>query len=407
MTTSSLRRLLRDSTGAAAVVLALSAPVFVGALGLGAEVGLWYFGQRKLQNAADVAAYAAAVEQRARRSQTRMLEAAGTAAAATGFQAERGTMTMVTPPTAGRFAGDADAVEVRVQEAVPRLFTAIFSSDPLPLGGRAVARVSEGLPTCVLALHPTASRAIQIGGNTATTLGGCNVHSNSLASDATYIHGNSMIATDCLSSAGGVAVENNATLRLTNCPAVYMNAGVVPDPYAHLQAPALPAEQRATGSVLEPGHYRGHLNLQGSVHLNPGVYVIDGDFRVNANAQVTGTDVTLFLRGNNAIQINGGASVSLTAPRTGPYADVVIFGDPSASAGTRHTINGGAAVRLEGVVYIPRGDVTINGNAGGSGACMPVVASTVHITGNTRVDVNCTGRIVTPMQSSRIVRIVE
>ena len=34
-----------------------ASPAFVGGLGLGAEVGYWYFGQRKVQNSADVAAY--------------------------------------------------------------------------------------------------------------------------------------------------------------------------------------------------------------------------------------------------------------------------------------------------------------------------------------------------------------
>ena len=55
-----LQELWADRTGAAAVFMAVTLPVFVGGLGMGAEVGYWYFGQRKVQNSADVAAYAGA-----------------------------------------------------------------------------------------------------------------------------------------------------------------------------------------------------------------------------------------------------------------------------------------------------------------------------------------------------------
>jgi hypothetical protein len=406
MRKSFLRRLLFDTSGGAAVVVALSAPIFVGGLGLGTEVGLWYFNQRKLQNAADVAAFAAAVERRANRAE-RMNAAALAAAAASGLSADRGAVTVVSPPETGAFAGDLRAVEVRVEERVPRVFTALFSTEPVPLAGRAVAQISEGLPTCVLALHPSASHAIQIGGNSETFLSGCNVHANSLADDATYIHGNATIETDCLSSAGGVGIASNATLRLTSCAAVYINAGIVPDPFSHLKPPPLPSLKKAEGSVLEPGHYTGNVHLTGAVHLQPGVYVIDGDFRVNAQAKVTGTDVTLFLRGNNVMQINAGADVKLSAPRQGPYADVLIYGDPQAGGNNQHTINGGAGIALDGVVYIPRGEVLINGNSAVGGACMPVVARTVRVTGTTRIDVDCLGRTIDSIQSSRLVRLVE
>ena len=60
-----LQRLLGDKSGAAAVVMALTLPVVLGGIGLGTEVGYWYFNQRKVQNAADMAAYAGAVELRA------------------------------------------------------------------------------------------------------------------------------------------------------------------------------------------------------------------------------------------------------------------------------------------------------------------------------------------------------
>src|SRR5690349_20407863 len=49
-----------DRRGNISIVAALSMPVLVGFLGLGAEAASWYNGKRSLQNAADSAAVAAA-----------------------------------------------------------------------------------------------------------------------------------------------------------------------------------------------------------------------------------------------------------------------------------------------------------------------------------------------------------
>lgn len=70
-TTSLFRRsglppgLLEEERGTVAVIAAITQPVLVGAMGLGAETGYWYLKQQKLQHAADVAAHAAAVRYRA------------------------------------------------------------------------------------------------------------------------------------------------------------------------------------------------------------------------------------------------------------------------------------------------------------------------------------------------------
>ena len=88
-----LQELWSDRTGAAAVVMAVTLPVFVGGLGMGAEVGYWYFGQRKVQNSADVAAYAGAVALRAGDDEHRHRGRPRHAAAVkTGYDAARGVI---------------------------------------------------------------------------------------------------------------------------------------------------------------------------------------------------------------------------------------------------------------------------------------------------------------------------
>ena len=49
-----------DNRGNIAIITALSLPVLVGTMGLGGEVGFWYYRQQAMQSAADSAAVAAA-----------------------------------------------------------------------------------------------------------------------------------------------------------------------------------------------------------------------------------------------------------------------------------------------------------------------------------------------------------
>jgi Flp pilus assembly protein TadG len=54
-------RFMRDRSGAYAVMFGLTAPIFIGALALGSETGLWYSTQEKMQSAADSSAISAAI----------------------------------------------------------------------------------------------------------------------------------------------------------------------------------------------------------------------------------------------------------------------------------------------------------------------------------------------------------
>ena len=56
-----LRHFLGSRRGNVAIITALVAPVLIGFCGLGADAGYWYYRQRDLQSAVDIAAYNGAV----------------------------------------------------------------------------------------------------------------------------------------------------------------------------------------------------------------------------------------------------------------------------------------------------------------------------------------------------------
>jgi Flp pilus assembly protein TadG len=55
-----LRPFLRNEDGASIIIIGLTLPVLIGAMGLAAEVSYWHLHHRAMQNASDAAAIAAA-----------------------------------------------------------------------------------------------------------------------------------------------------------------------------------------------------------------------------------------------------------------------------------------------------------------------------------------------------------
>src|SRR5262249_5948139 len=134
-----------------------------------------------------------------------------------------------------------------------------------------------------------------------------------------------------------------------------------------------------------------------NVTLQPGIYYIDqGSFSVNGGATVTGNGVTIVFTsstGSNYADatINGGATVNITAPTTGPTAGIAIFGDRNMPTGTPFKFNGGASQIFTGAIYVPKGDVQFAGGANTSKACTQLVGDKVTFTGNASFAINCSG----------------
>ena len=409
-----LKRLLRDNGGAAAVVMALTLPVVLGGMGLGTEVGYWYFNQRKVQNAADMAAYAGAVELRAGNSFDRMESAAAGAAEETGYAADIGTIVLNTPPSSGAYAGDPEAVEVTIQENMPRWFTGLFADGTVDVAGRAVARITPGQQTCVLALDESAAGAVTFIGSTSAILIGCNVHSNSLSNSSVLVTGNAEVRTPCVSASGMVSVS--ASLTLDECVAPYEHADQAPDPYADLPVPNLSQPPTTPNNFgggagatynVSPGRYQG-MDIRRTVNMAPGVYVIDGgSLSINSTATVNGTGVTFYLTNGATVSMNGGANIQLSAPTSGSYSGVLMFMDRGENSGNVHKVNGNSASRVNGAIYSANGKVQMNGTSTFGGGCTQIVARTIEFSGNSGLGVDCTGSGVRDIRSSRLITLVE
>jgi hypothetical protein len=405
--------------------VAVLSPVLIGGMGLGAETGYWYFSQRALQHAADVTAHAAGVRNRAGDTEEEMEAAALDVAAKAGFTAENSTLEMHWPPVSGASAGDEDAVEVVLTRTLPRLFSSIYSDEPVTVRSRAVAFVGIGSDACVLALAPTESAALSITGSADLNLEGCDIASNSMAEDAFSMAGAARLSARCAHTVGGAATT--ARLTLTECDEVHEYAPVTADPYRSVAEPALPACDTNDPNLGNPNSSRtvtpgpnvvsgmpvyrfcGGLTLKGNVTFEPGLYIISGgDFGANAGAEVHGEGVTFYITSPNKMAINGHAELHLSAPTEGELAGLVFFGSRAASNIT-HKVNGASDTVVKGAVYFPTTSLEFSGNSsnGGGGGCTQVIGYTVKFTGNSALGNDCTGAGTQDLEVNEFVSLVE
>lgn len=418
------RRFALEQRGAAAMVMALALPVMIGGAALAAEAGYWVLTQRRVQSVADLAAHAAGVVHRSGGDATARQQAALGVATASGYEAALDTLTVNMPPASGGWKDDDTAVEVTLERLQPRFLTRIYAEEPVPIRARAVAAVSGGSTACLLALSSNAPGAVTIGGSTDVTFEGCDVASNSSASDSFLMAGGaSVLSTGCVNTVGGAVAT--AGLTLTDCDQIREQTPPARDPYADIAEPAQTGTCRS-GSVgsnnsttvvtASDTHASGvmsrrfcsGLTVSGTVEFSPGLYIVSGGtFQINSNAVVSGQDVTFYLAEDVDLRLNGSATMNLRAPATGPYAGILFFGSRSGT-GVSHVFNGTANSVMSGAVYLPAGDISYSGNFNeASGGCTQVIASTIAFSGNSTLRVNCQAAGAKPIPVRQTVQLVE
>jgi Flp pilus assembly protein TadG len=407
-----------ERSGATAVVYALSMPAVLGFAGLGVEGGLWYVEKQKLQVAADAAAISAAYERAAGRTST-MQAAALQDAGKNGFSLVNVTpanFAVNYPPAAGTYAGDPSAVEVKLSRSQPALLSALFGLQTINVSAHAVAMVKLTGEACVLALDPAASVGVLSQGSTVDSLDGCVIAANSTSDTAVSVSGNAAVTAYSIWTAGGVSQDGSSTLSLTE-PA-RMRMWAVQDPYADETIPSPLGACKAnnlslknTTQTLQPGVYCNGLDIgaKAQITLAPGIYYIDrGDLTVNAQATLTGTNVTIVLTSSGTasqigtVTINGGAVVDLTAPpdEDSGHRGMIFFQDRRASPAGTVKLAGGATMRLAGAAYFPAQAIQFSGNdSSSSPTCTQIIGRTVTFIGHSAVkDGGCPAAGVQPIR---------
>lgn len=399
-----LRTFLRDQGGNVAMIFGLSLVPIAGAAGVALDYSRASNERTTLQTAADAAAIAAM----------------RSIAADTASRVDRGTQVFNANrpgPLAVDLKVEATAKQavVTASAVVPTTLSGVLGLTGMTVGVRSVAQKTfNGPPPCVFALAKSGT-GIEISGSASFLGKNCTLQANSSSAGAIDIGGSSSVKADGYCAVGTVTSKSALT------PEPEDSCDEMDDPYAGLPWPADTAcDPNAKTSVgpnktatLHPGVYCGGLDLKGDVTLKPGLYVIrNGSLSLNSTGTVTGDGVTFYLMGSGAtFDLNGGASLSLSAMQTGPYAGLLIVQDRAAAAGATSKINGNSTTTLKGAIYAPTQNVKMNGNGtfGQASPFMPLIANTVTITGSntTVVDATTTSLVAPLPQSSSGVRVYQ
>jgi Flp pilus assembly protein TadG len=418
------------------VITAVSICMLLSVLGFAIDAGHCWLEQRSLQDAADAAALAAALEARqcgGTANCTAMQAAAQNAltengisvtTTLTGCSGATGsgvTLMINNPPcalSADPNSGKYNYAEAIVTEKVGTYFAALAGLASVNVTARAEAERGGAGGPCIYALNPT--------GPAITILAGVIVHSRcpvvdeSTSSDALGCLVGAFLYAPRISDSGGSA---GLLCFATSTPDTYVPEPTPRDPLDYLAAPSTANDScgSSTGSpyygsskavnvilggnvVFNPGVYCGGINitaaLASTITFNPGTYILkDGtgllgltqgglNITLSELSNITGNGVTFYNEGpaggfSVTEPVTGGSilslsNVSLSAPTTGDYAGILFFQAHGVSSTAAFLANLLQNSKLEGAIYIPDGDVSY-GVSAISSAYNILVAKDIHL----------------------------
>ena len=413
-----LRRLCGNERGNITIVAAFSLPVLIGFGGLAVDASMWLKASNSVQGAADAAAIAVAAAVTAGDTPTRWQTEGYAVAAQNGYtngQTSLGgqccvTVTVHNPPVSpSAFAGNAAFYQVIIS-APQKLYLANVVSDligtivPPTVTGRAVA-VANTNPTCILALDPLAPPAGTIttnGGATSQNLK-CAIYDDSTGAKSINTAGGGSISAPSISTMGNY--DHSGNITVTASPnTVQIDQPYAADPYRYTRSipPSSswgnPSNQSWNNNTINNPtgviQFQGDITVKGTVHLDPGIYIITdnpnshkGSLTMSNGATLIGTGVTIIITSTNPSADKGvfkitGGTLQLTAPSTGSTAGIALWTDRNIPYGVDTIGTGGGTSFIKGAIYAPTHQVKYAGNnLSSSTGCTQLVAYDIVITG--------------------------
>ncbi len=336
MFVSWLGKLLSDTRGATAVAFGITVPALVVVSGFSLEYAGAVVQRSHLQNVADISAVAGAKQMSLSTPENDASVMAVVKAIVdeaisdkSGSKGQAVTRSVVV---------DRDNNKVLVSLTQPNVNEFLVAGLNISeVSVTAEASVVGTLRTCVLALDESAENTIGLDSN----------------------------ARGLICSAGGNygGATNFEPEVLTDCPPI-------DDPLSNRSEPSVGGCTYTDLEVIDetrtllPGTYCGGLRIDGNavVTLEPGVYIIkDGPFIVDSNSIVNGTYVSLFFTGDTStFTFNSNANVSLSAPRDGAMAGILMFESRSAPLNRTFNIFSNYTRNLLGTIYLSRGHLNVD-----------------------------------------------
>jgi Flp pilus assembly protein TadG len=383
----SLRALLQDRRGVTAILTAATLTVLCGALGLGLDTAVWYTNSHRLQTMVESSALSAGrLLSDSSQTSSSITAVAENDAMLNGYTAGTDTIGVSFSPAA---PPSATSVTVSATRSLPRMFSSLFLSSNPSVGVSATAGEASGsgsggasMPSgvCIMVLDPSSSQTLLVNSNFNINAPNCTIDVNSTSSTAAMFD-SSMPTIGAVNVTGGYTLNGGSTIHDLS-----KGVAATANPFKNvITAPTVGSctvnGANYSGTVnLEPGTYCGSFNFNGSGTLNlaSGTYIFDGtNWNINSGWTVTGTGVTFyFVDSSSYIQFNSGVTVTLSAPTSGTYANVLMF-EPDGLSTSSFAIDGTSASghALQGLVYLPSRNITFNSTYSGTADSFALVVN--------------------------------
>ena len=399
----------RNESGQTVILLALSLAVLCGFLGLAIDVGQMRSAERRLQESADAAALAGALEItycNGSANCSEMTTAAQNAMSENGMSGGALITDCSTSPGSGLSLavhngpcalgssdpnnGDAKYVEAVVTNDQPTYFSRIFGLNSVRLSARAEAKEGNS-PFCIyVADAPSTGGSLNLSpGSHLDANCGIDVGSNISLQNGEHV------GSKIFDVAGSVSGSSNQV-----SPAPVQYAPPMGDPLASMPAPTTNVSCPSVANTInttvdltiQPGGYCGINVTKGTLTLKPGVYYLQGPFSVGNSANVTGSGVTLYFS-SGTFTASSGSTITLSAPTNpyntngtpNPYYGILYW--EAASDTSTFTLQPGSKSKWEGVIYLPGATLDI-GDGGSLAAYTILVVKSLTVDSGGKISVN-------------------
>jgi len=356
-----LKNFKSDVGGNVIILFALMSPVIFMIAGFSLDLGLALVQKKRLQTAVDAGAIAAAKEFTLVNSEEEQLKIIASSAVKANLQGKGPTPQITVSASTENLT-----VTLAAFQEVKTFFGGVYGDKIKRITASAEAVVVGSTRICVLALDTNTTGAVSAETQAKLTGNGCAVFSNSTSSSSVVAKNSAQVNASLVCASGGISGEDKINpTPLSDCPST-------PDPLVDRPAPPIGACQENwlmidVDTTLSPGTYCGGLQVYSGarVFLQPGVYIIkDGPLIVSGNAKLDGENVGFYLTGSKAkIKFTSDSSISLTAPKDGPLAGLLMFEDNNRKTAATHYFQSDDARLMLGTIYLPASNMVVDANS--------------------------------------------
>lgn len=369
--------MLQCQRGAVALTFAVAVPVLLGLIGGTVDFVFYLRHQTELQTAADAAVLAAAREASLKGWNEAVAGQIIDASLKTNLGDEASSVVIDHRLGMDRYGR---RIDLEVTQDHFGYFALGFFLDSPQIFVRSTAIAAGQSDLCLLVLESDdVDRALALNGDAELAAPKCSAYSNSPGTKGVSVRDEARLRTDVTCTAGGFdgSTWNFTPLPITDCPTLadpLTRRGAAITNMAEINLCTSTKMRIESGSVaLGPGVFCEGLEISkgAQVRLAPGIYVVrDGKLRISGGSSLEGEGVAFVFQGEKAgLELKNDSSVSLTAPKSGAMAGILIYAERAAKQDRKFRIESADARQLIGTVYLPSDTLIVGGDEDADGAC--------------------------------------